>query len=102
MAKFTNYSMDVKFEGKNVARLGDPMTMNGNLPNTLTAAEIQANLLSAVGPATMAILCIAFCWCNVHGSKGAPMGKKVVRPKGTVQKGSSSPPMFGGEDDGWT
>jgi hypothetical protein len=28
-AKFANYSMDVMFEGRNVARLSDPMLMNG-------------------------------------------------------------------------
>ena len=41
IAKFVNYSFDVKVEGKNVPRLGDPMTNNGNGPNTTTVAELQ-------------------------------------------------------------
>ena len=58
-AKFTNYSQDVKFEGRNVARLSDPMMMNGNNPNTTSPAEMQGNLL-----APNSILCKIFCWCN--------------------------------------
>lgn len=84
MAKFVNYSMDVKFDGKNVARLGDPMTMNGNAPNTMTSAEVQpnvvmANLVGAVGADTAALLCIAFCFCNTYGKGGEDAGEKVVR-----------------------
>ncbi|NLA20623.1 DUF4150 domain-containing protein [Burkholderia cepacia] len=54
-AKFTNYSYDVKIEGRNVARLSDPMMMNGNNPNTNTPAEVQSNLLDQGG-----ILCRIF------------------------------------------
>jgi TRAP-type mannitol/chloroaromatic compound transport system substrate-binding protein len=68
-AKFANYSMDVLFEGGNVARLGDPMTMNGNGPNTLTAAEMQANLAAAIGDQLKDELCAAFNYCN--GPAGA-------------------------------
>jgi len=80
-AKFVNYSMDVKAEGKNVARLGDPMTMNGNAPNTATPAEIQpGRIIAFLGADTFAILCIAFCWCNYYGGGGASAGKELVRP----------------------
>ena len=63
-AKFSNYSMDVKIEGRNAARLSDPMTMNGNGPNTMTSAELQANL----GAETAEILCKIFCWCDAGKS----------------------------------
>jgi hypothetical protein len=63
-AKFVNYSFDVKFEGKNVARLSDPMTMNGNAPNTTTTAECQAALKTLVGEENLKMLCTAFCRCN--------------------------------------
>jgi uncharacterized Zn-binding protein involved in type VI secretion len=59
-AKFTNYSFDVKIEGRNVARLTDSMSMNGNGPNTCTTAELQSNL----GKENVDILCKAFCKCN--------------------------------------
>lgn len=77
-AKFTNYSMDVKCEGKNAGRLGDPMTMNGNAPNTASVAVIQANLLAAVGPEALAVLCTAFCWCNYYGGHGEKAGDRIV------------------------
>jgi len=83
-AKFVNYSMNVKFEGKNVARLGDPMTMNGNAPNTTTPAEVQANLVATLGQETVDMLCTAFCWCNTHGGGGADAGKGVVKKVGTL------------------
>jgi uncharacterized Zn-binding protein involved in type VI secretion len=63
-AKFSNYSMDVFIEGRNVARLSDPMTMNGNQPNTLTTAEIQRNLKGVLPDDLLALLCQAFCWCD--------------------------------------
>ena len=78
-AKFANYSMDVKYESKNVARLGDPMTMNGNAPNTSTPAEVQANMVAALGQDVFDMLCTAFCWCNKHGEGGADAGKGVVK-----------------------
>jgi uncharacterized Zn-binding protein involved in type VI secretion len=74
-AKFVNYSFDVKFEGKNVARLSDPMTMNGNAPNAADTAEIQQALTTLVGEDNLKMLCKAFCRCN---SGGDPDG--VVAP----------------------
>jgi len=64
-AKFVNYSFDVKLEGKNACRLGDPMTMNGNGPNTATVAEMQASAIAGkIGQADFDDLCRAFCWCD--------------------------------------
>ncbi len=41
-AEFVNYSFDVKFEGKNVCRLGDMMLHNkGSAPNTPPFPEVQ-------------------------------------------------------------
>jgi hypothetical protein len=74
-AKFANYSFDVKFEGKNVARLTDPMTMNGNAPNTASPAEVQAALGKLIGEEDLNMLCKAFCRCN---SGGDPDG--IVQP----------------------
>jgi uncharacterized protein DUF4150 len=37
-ATFSNYSFDVKFEGRNVPRLADPMLNNGNQYNAITTA----------------------------------------------------------------
>ena len=74
-AKFTNYSMDVKIEGRNAARLSDPMSMNGNGPNSLTSAELQKNL----GGETAEILCQIFCWCDA-GKAGSDFVQKVQGP----------------------
>lgn len=63
-AKFTDYSHDVFIEGRNVARLSDPMMMNGNNPNTGAPLEVQGNLTAPGG-----MLCRIFCWCNA-GNKG--------------------------------
>lgn len=65
-AKFINYSYDVFAEGKNVCRLSDPMSMNGNQPNTTNPAEAQGNL-SALGDLED-ILCKIFCWCDAGNS----------------------------------
>jgi len=65
-AKFVNYSFDVKFEGKNVARLTDPMTMNGNGPNTTSPAECQQALKTLLGEDNFNMLCKAFCRCNTN------------------------------------
>ncbi len=62
IAKFTNYSFDVIAEGKNVARLSDPMSMNGNGPNDLGPAETQGNQ-TGLGDLED-ILCKIFCWCD--------------------------------------
>lgn len=68
IAKFLNYSMDVKFDGRNVCRLTDPMTMNGNDPNTSNPAEIQGNL-AALG-SSKDVMCKAFCWCDGGNDAG--------------------------------
>ena len=73
-AKFVNYSMDVKIEARNVARLTDPMTMNGNGPNTTNPAETQGNL-GALGE-NKRILCKIFCWCDA-GKSGGDFVKKL-------------------------
>jgi hypothetical protein len=44
VAKFSNYSFDVKVQGQNVPRLGDPMSNNGNAPNTAAVSLLQKNL----------------------------------------------------------
>jgi hypothetical protein len=72
-AKFSLYSMDVKIEGRNVARLSDTMTMNGNAPNTF-GPELQP-LALAVGADVVDTLCLAFCWCD-QGKGGGDLFKK--------------------------
>lgn len=64
-AKFSIYSMDVKVESRNVARLSDNMTMNGNAPNTL-GPELQP-LVETLGYAVVETLCRAFCSCDNGG-----------------------------------
>lgn len=45
-AEFVSYSFDVKYEGKNVARLGDTMVQNkGTAPNTPPFPEVQPPLI---------------------------------------------------------
>ncbi len=75
-AKFSNYSNDVMIEGKNACRLSDPMTMNGNGPNTMTSAELQNNL----GASQAEILCQIFCWCDA-GNKGSDFVKTTSGPQ---------------------
>jgi hypothetical protein len=49
-AEFTNYSFDVKADGKNVPRLGDLMLQNkGSSPNTPPFPEVQAPLVVVPG-----------------------------------------------------
>lgn len=43
-AEFVNYSFDVKFEGKNVCRLGDMMLLNNR--NTPPSPEVQPPLIA--------------------------------------------------------
>jgi len=74
-AKFSNYSMDTMIEGRNVARLGDPMTMNGNAPNT-SGVETQPNLAAEAAAKTE--LCFAFCMCD---KSPAPDGTGIYVPK---------------------
>jgi hypothetical protein len=74
-AKFANYSMDVKVEGRNVCRLSDPMLLNGNQSNTTNPAEMQGLL----GEELLKILCKIFCWCDA-GKKGGDFVKPVWGP----------------------
>src|SRR5437870_1817810 len=64
VCKFANYSFDVTVEGKNVRRLVDPMTNNGNAPNTTHMAELQKNLGltdEAITVAELRYLCQIIC-----------------------------------------
>jgi hypothetical protein len=72
-AKFSSYSFDVKFESKNVCRLTDPMTMNGNADNTTTKAVEQRGSNVRGKESDIEDLCRAFCWCNEgkEGRKGS-------------------------------
>lgn len=74
-AKFALYSFDVKVEGKNVPRLGDPMTTNGNGSNSGTIAVGQPNL-TAVEAQIKADLCKAFCKAVEESKKKKKKGKK--------------------------
>lgn len=67
-AKFTNYSFDVFAEGKNVCRLSDPMSMNGNQPNTAGPAETQGNQIGLGDRED--ILCKIFCFCDAGNDGG--------------------------------
>ncbi len=50
-AEFVNYSMDVKAEGKNVARLGDMMVQNKqSSPNTPPMPEVQPPTVGVATP----------------------------------------------------
>jgi len=79
-AKFIMYSMDVFADGQNVCRLSDPMTLNGNAPNTTNAAEVQGNI-TVLGDELSEILCKAFCWCDA-GKSGDNFVKKIKIPVG--------------------
>jgi len=48
-ASFTNYSSDVKFDGKTVARLSDPMGQNQGSDNAAGPAEVQGPIVAAPG-----------------------------------------------------
>ena len=68
-AKFSVYSFDVKVEGKNVPRLGDAMTNNGNSPNTATVAELQAAAMIGEALTQLANACddaVNKQWDNDH------------------------------------
>lgn len=72
-AKFITYSFDVKFEGQNVARQLDTMTMNGDSPNTIGPAEMQPPGFG-LGP-VMAIVQKAIDWVD-----GGKEGREFSRP----------------------
>lgn len=79
-AKFVSYSFDVMMEGKNVCRLGDPMTMNGNGPNTATPAEVQPSTIPGkIGESQFDDLCKAFCWCD-QGKNPEDINKIIKVP----------------------
>ena len=61
VAQFTNYSFDVKVEGRNVCRRLDPMT--GNNGNTAPAPLMQPNV-EAEGVAGRHLLPIAFAYTH--------------------------------------
>jgi hypothetical protein len=48
-AEFTNLSTDVKFDGKTVARLSDPMGQNEGTPNASGPAEVQGPIVAEAG-----------------------------------------------------
>jgi hypothetical protein len=50
-AQFLNYSFDVKVEGKNVCRLGDPTSQNMSSMNTAGFFHIQAPAMASAGEA---------------------------------------------------
>ena len=68
IAKFVNYSFDVKVEGKNVPRLGDPMTINGNMANS-AAKEGQPTpyFERRIGKELAEELCEIICYCKDKG-----------------------------------
>lgn len=87
-AKFAMYSFDVKVEGKNVPRLGDPMLSNGNAPNTATVAELQAAM--GIAPAAwpyaitneqVKIICEAICACKDSTSESGSPTKSAYKHK---------------------
>jgi hypothetical protein len=84
-AKFTSYSFDVKLESKNACRLTDPMSMNGNAPNTETVAETQPGGAASGIDGDIEDLCRAFCWCDA-GKNGDDIMKieKVYVPAGQM------------------
>lgn len=90
IAKFTNYSFDVKVEGKNVPRLGDPMTGNGNGPNTVTVAEVQSAL--GIGPVNITdmelrMLCSELCSAyQYEDTKSGIAGGRRVFTKKVMQR----------------
>lgn len=75
-AKFASYSMDVKVEGRNVGRLSDQMTMNGNAPNTY-GPEMQ-KLIALLGLDAVEILCLIFCWCDANMPSNELFEKKTI------------------------
>jgi hypothetical protein len=81
IAKFANYSFDVKVEGKNVPRLGDPMTNNGNGPNSAAVAELQATtgVAVAITPEELETICNAICDCDAKGEKTDCVMKELTK-----------------------
>lgn len=78
IAKFVNYSFDVKVESKSVPRLGDPMTNNGNGANTTTVKELQATTGIANIDMTddqVKAICEAFCDTQEEYDKGEISGR---------------------------
>ncbi len=93
IAKFALYSFDVKVEGKNVPRLGDPMTNNGNGPNSATVAELQQTLIVAgfeIRPDEVKKICEAICECKDATTKGDSTGKVYLHKQGCVANQLSS------------
>ena len=82
-AKFAAYSFDVKVEDRNVPRLGDAMTNQGNAPNTTTVAELQTAMGIAANEWPYQItdeevkkICAAICKCKNSTKKAVPPRRK--------------------------
>jgi hypothetical protein len=86
--KFANYSFDVKIERKNVPRLGDPMTNNGNAPNTANIAEIQKNLGLTDAQITKAELLYL---CKIVCEEAKKKGQRTERAVKRVEKQTRHP-----------
>jgi uncharacterized protein DUF4150 len=68
IAKFTVYSFDVQVEGKDVPRLGDAMSNNGNGPNTACVAELQ-EAIPELSYEELEELCVIICACAGNGNQ---------------------------------
>jgi len=91
VAKFTNYSFDVKVEGRNVCRRLDPMT--SNMGNTPPAALMQPNV-EAEGLEGMHLLPIVFVFKHPDVSTD-----RVRHPILTTPHTAKGPQMFKHEED---
>ena len=93
VAKFTNYSFDVKVEGRNVCRRLDPMTSNNG--NTPPAALMQPNVEAEVLEGKY-LLPIAFVFKHPDSSTD-----RVRQPLFTTSHTVSGPETFRHESDGY-
>jgi len=92
VVKFANYSFDVKVETKNVPRLGDPMTNNGNAPNSTNIAEIQSNLGLTDAQITQAELLYL---CRIVCAQAKKPGQRSERAKQQLAKQTRYPRIKG-------
>lgn len=78
-ARFSNYSFDVRIQGKPVPRALDPMIHNldgAGIPNAASPAELQST-----GQKTdKDMLCEAVCACNFQGGKTACVRQTLATP----------------------
>ena len=91
VAKFTNYSFDVKVEGRNVCRRLDPMTSNnGNTPPApLMQPNVEAERLDGTH-----LLPISFVFKHADISTG-----RVRQPLLSTSHAVSGPETFDNEED---